>query len=272
MINTICKNIAFSSDGKCLMGNGCLCDKNKLWLEDSTPSVQPIEYTEVPEEKPDKPISLRDLLPTRASSDVQPIDGEQKPEWIEATTPPEKEGFYNVITFENIPIVTSYQYGRWEYDMEAGGSDAPDWVVRYRPSSHQPLSAPALEPQPIADKGVPEAKGLSAFDIGAWAAEETKDLAQRDKDFFYMGCGQLFQELKGHFDAQSIQIAGLLASNKEWGEKYAESCRQQEEAKNLIEGFVRIWRAEGNKGVAPKNITNALKFLAQFPQPPKAEK
>ena len=29
----ICKNIAFSKHGKCLLGEGCICQSNKLWLE-----------------------------------------------------------------------------------------------------------------------------------------------------------------------------------------------------------------------------------------------
>lgn len=48
-----------------------------------------------------------------------------------------------------------------------------------------PSSEPAKEPQP----------GMSAKDFITWCADETKFLAQRDKDFFYMGAGRLFEVL-----------------------------------------------------------------------------
>lgn len=32
---TICKNIAFSENGECLMGEECICKKNEKWLEET---------------------------------------------------------------------------------------------------------------------------------------------------------------------------------------------------------------------------------------------
>ena len=38
--------------------------------------------------------------------------------------------------------------------------------------------------------------GQDSFDLTKWAAEETKNLAARDKEFFYMGIGLLYSRMK----------------------------------------------------------------------------
>jgi hypothetical protein len=43
---------------------------------------------------------------------------------------------------------------------------------------------------------VPEPGGQDSFDLIKWAAEETKQLATRDKEFFYLGIGQLYSKMK----------------------------------------------------------------------------
>ncbi len=53
--------------------------------------------------------------------------------WLEATTPPDKEGFYNVITHENRLIIAAYQLGEWDCEMMA----PTDRVVRYNPNTFQ---------------------------------------------------------------------------------------------------------------------------------------
>lgn len=174
-------------------------------------------------------------FPKLSTPEAQPINGEQMPEWVESTTPPEKEGFYNVITFENILIVTCYRYGRWEYDMEAGGSDAPDWVVRYRPSSYQPLSA--REAQHIADsKEVPEEisqwignwighqifDGKNGMYIAAKGMTEMYHKMQQDKaavldiwkDWAENGTKKL-RDVKAQLADAEIQISKLLEELKE---------------------------------------------------------
>jgi len=63
--------------------------------------------------------------------------------WVEHTTMPEKEGFYNVITESNRLIISPWELGRWGYNDEQGAQEngLRDYVVRYRPSTYQPFAA-----------------------------------------------------------------------------------------------------------------------------------
>jgi predicted RNA-binding Zn-ribbon protein involved in translation (DUF1610 family) len=69
--------------------------------------------------------------------------GQASDEWVEHTTKPEKEGFYNVITESNRLIISPWELGRWGYDDQAAAdqSGLRDYVVRYRPSTYQPFAA-----------------------------------------------------------------------------------------------------------------------------------
>lgn len=245
--------------------------EKEMELTEETPSVQPIE------EWPDtyKPIPGANLQMDGFHPDSKfldaPIEGDQS-DWIEATTPPEKEGFYNAVTAENILIIDSYRYGRWDYDMIAGPSDCPDYVARYRPSTHEPLHAegeaqPIADPPkgyistgtellgtryaegcgaelifnepPIADKEVPEEerdaiKAAALIEADKWRATGLEDWLEG----FEVGGEWVYHKMQQELinankrvraamavrrtegEANSIQIAGLLASNKEWGEKY----------------------------------------------------
>lgn len=74
---------------------------------------------------------------------VEQIDPHE--EWVEATTPPDKEGHYNVITEANCFLISAYEMGDWGYNRETdemvsmAGMGMPDRVARYRPSTYQPF-------------------------------------------------------------------------------------------------------------------------------------
>lgn len=40
-MKSICKNIAFSPSGECLLGEKCICEANKLWLAAEPESPEP---------------------------------------------------------------------------------------------------------------------------------------------------------------------------------------------------------------------------------------
>lgn len=76
-------------------------------------------------------------------------------EWVEATTPPGKEGHYNVITEANCFVISAYEMGDWGYNRQTdemssmAGMGTADRVARYRPSTYQPFledHAPTEQP------------------------------------------------------------------------------------------------------------------------------
>jgi hypothetical protein len=100
---------------------------------------------------------LNNLQPLPAPKPVeQQKESDPSNEWVEAIAPPEKEGYYNVITEANCFIISAYEDGEWDYNRETDemrsvvGMGTPDRVARYRPSTYMPLE----EPSPIpASKG-----------------------------------------------------------------------------------------------------------------------
>lgn len=42
----ICKNIAFSPSGDCLLGAACVCKKNQLWIEEVEEEAAPDAFIE----------------------------------------------------------------------------------------------------------------------------------------------------------------------------------------------------------------------------------
>lgn len=199
------------------------------------------------------------LNPNPFASSVQPIEGEQKD--------------FPGLSDEEFKKASAAAYFSVQFVTDEKTTDAFIEGWRQGKEREQP------EAQPIADHIHVQLKSGSVATVSPDAsteilgalntmAEKAMQMPIADK-----GVGPL-EIQEGEFDEQAIKIASRVASafNEELEKMYADLRKQLEEAKNLIEGFVRIWRAEGNKGGAPKNITTAIRFLAQFPETPEIEK
>ena len=97
--------------------------------------------------------------------DHTPFCPQQDEGWTEASTPPKKNGYYNIITEGNCFLISAYQNGEWDYNLETVemvsvvGMGTADRVARYRPCTYQPI-----EDEQEPDGPVQEGQFTQAFE------------------------------------------------------------------------------------------------------------
>lgn len=143
----------------------------------------------------------------------------------------------------------------------------------------------ARKPIAIPDAGMSQGEGEVSFDLREWAQPFVEKLPTiLEGNAFIYGAKEIYQKMQEEVDqakegqifavlrfAEQIEAlrftnAALLASNKEYGEKYAEACRQRDGAAAQLEEARKALDLINEKSLTLANAEKiAFEFLYKYP-------